>query len=124
MASNIVKGKPLGPAAPRILTDPVSPRRVFGQVNYPKRITKRAASYLHNIQTLIATYVPWMSHVHLCVYHIWALIWALAKPWRSHLWHSPYTLPALYCSILQHCFMLKWFRLYLRLHNWRGPALI
>lgn len=123
MDTNIVKGKPLGPASP-ISSHPISPRRVFRHVNYPKRITKQAASYLHNIQTLLAAYVPWVSHVHLCVYHIWALIWALSRAWRSHIWHALLWLRCVFYSIIrQHCFVLNWYRERLRSHNWRGPAL-
>lgn len=99
----------------------VTPRRVFRHYSYPKRITKKAATYLHNIQVLLATYVPWMSHLHLCVYHIWALIWALSRPWRSHLWHAQLcNKPFLYCIKLQHCFLLDWIRTMLCSHNWRG----
>jgi len=114
--------KTTGPARLRtILQDPVSPRRVFRHLSYPKRITKKAATYLHNIQVLLATYVPWMSHLHLCVYHIWALIWALSRPWRSPMWHSLLVnKPFLYCPKLQHCFFLDWIRAMLCCHNWRG----
>lgn len=121
---DIVKGKPLGPAAPQSLSGPVSPRRVFRQVSYPKRITKQAASYLQNIQALVASYLPWMSHLHLCVYHVWALIWALSGPWRSPLWHARlWYQPVLYPDIVQHCFLLHWLWVCLRSHNWRGTAL-
>jgi hypothetical protein len=112
-----------GPARMRTnLQDPVSPRRVFRHISYPKRITKTAATYLHNIQVLLATYVPWMSHLHLCVYHIWALIWALSRPWRSPMCNSlMVNKPFLYCPKLQHCFLIDWIRTMLFTHNWRGP---
>lgn len=111
-----------GPARLRSdLQDPVSPKRVFRHLAYPKHITKKAATYLSNIQAIFATYVPWMSHIHLCVYHIWALIWALSKPWRSPMWHaSLVNKPFLYCPKLQHCFLLDWIRAMLCSHNWRG----
>lgn len=122
-SSNIVKqSKPtLGPASPKGLFNPTSPRRVFRHVTYPKRIAKKAASYLHNINALFAAYMPWMSHVHLCVYHIWALIWALSQPWRCPLWHARlWYKPVLYSLIKQHCFLLDWIKLHLASHNWRG----
>lgn len=121
-SSDLVKGKPLGPAAPHGLS--ISPRRVFCQVNYPKHITKKAATYLHNIQTLVAAYLPWMSHLHLCVYHVWALVWALSKPWRSPIWHALlWYQPVLYPTIVQNYFLTLWLWVCLRFHNWRGPAL-
>jgi len=124
-AQDIVKGKPLGPAAPQSLSDFVSPRRVFCNISYPKRITKRAASYLQNIQTLVASYLPWMSQLHLCVYHAWALIWELSSPWRSPLWYARFWYRlVLYPEIVQHCFLLHWLWVCLRSHNWRGPALL
>lgn len=116
--------KTLGPARLRSddLHDPfVSPRRVFRHLSYPKRITKKAASYLNNIQALFATYVPWVSHVHLCMYHIWALIWELSRPWRSPVWHALLAYkPFLYCIHRQWCFFLDWIRRMLCSHNWRG----
>lgn len=121
--THLVKNSvPLGPADPKAgLFNPTSPRRVFRHVNYPKRITKKAASYLHNIHALFAAYMPWMSHIHLCVYHIWALIWALSRPWRCPRWHALlwYKL-VLYSLIQQHCFLIHWIKLHLVSHNWRG----
>lgn len=124
-AGGMVKGKSLlGPAAPQSLLSPVSPRRVFRNVNYPKRITRTAANYLSKVQTLVGAYLPWMSHLHLCVYHVWALIWALARPWRSPMWHALlWYQPVLYPLIVQRCFLLHWLWVCLRSHNWRGPAL-
>lgn len=121
-SSDLVKGKPMGPAA--LSGFSISPRRVFCQISYPKHITKKAISYLNNIRSLVATHLPWMSHLHLCMYHVWALIWALSRPWTSPIWHALlWYRPVLYPLIVQRCFRVFWLRACLRSHNWRGPAL-
>lgn len=116
----LTSSKSAGPG--RLCTEqPVSPRRLFRHYSYPKRLTKTAASYLHNIQALLASYVPWMTHLQLCVYHIWALIWALSRPWSCPMWLAHTWLkPFVYCILRQWCFLVEWIQAMLCSHNWRG----
>lgn len=109
---------PLGPGRLCIDSELPSPRRVFQNITYPKRLTKPAAEYLSNLQALFAAYVPWMTHLTLCVYHIWALIFALCRSWTSPLWVA--SKPLVYCCLLQRCFLSEAIRIRLAAHNWRG----
>lgn len=99
----------------------ITPRRMFCRYSYPKRVLKSASNFLCNLQAALAASVPWLSHLPLCVYHIWLLIWALSKPWRCPVWHAIlWYKPFIYPIIVQRCFMLDWRNTVLCSHNWKG----